>query len=101
MSGMMCSRYFTEWRRMSMAITRIVEASSSPGDTVLDFFSHSGTTLLAAEMSGRTCLTMDIDPIFCEITIRRLENFRLAGRTGWQNSNPFALETGQMGAERW
>jgi site-specific DNA-methyltransferase (adenine-specific) len=77
------------------AITRIVEASSSPGDTVLDFFSHSGTTLLAAEMSGRTCLTMDIDPIFCEITIRRIENFRRTGRTGWQNSNPFARELGQ------
>jgi site-specific DNA-methyltransferase (adenine-specific) len=78
------------------AIRRIVEASSSPGDTVLDFFSHSGTTLLAAEMSGRTCLTMDIDPIFCEITIRRIENFRRTGRTGWQNSNPFARELGQL-----
>jgi hypothetical protein len=42
---------------------------------------------------------LDIDPIFCEITIRRLENFRRAGRTGWQNSNPFALDTGQMGTE--
>ena len=77
------------------AITRIIEASSSPGDTVLDFFSHSGTTLLAAEMTGRKCLTMDIDPIFCEITIRRIENYRRNGRTGWQNSNPFARELGQ------
>jgi len=81
------------------AIRRIIEASSSEGDTVLDFFSHSGTTLLAAEMSGRRCLTIDIDPIFCEITIRRLENFRLTGRTGWQNSNPFARELGQIGGE--
>jgi len=78
------------------AITRIIEASSSPGDTVLDFFSHSGTTLLAAEMTGRKCLTMDIDPIFCEITIRRIEHFRQTGRTGWQNSNPFARELGQL-----
>jgi site-specific DNA-methyltransferase (adenine-specific) len=81
------------------AIARIIEASSSPGDTALDFFAHSGTTLLAAEMAGRRCLTMDIDPIFCEITIRRLENFRLAGRTGWQNSNPFAREMGQLGRQ--
>ncbi len=78
------------------AIKRIIEASSRPGDTTLDFFAHSGTTLLAAEMTGRRCLTMDIDPIFCEIAIRRLENFRLSGRTGWQNSNPFAPELGQM-----
>lgn len=80
------------------AIGRIIEASSMPADVVLDFFSHSGTTLLAAEMAGRVCLTMDIDPIFCEITIRRLEHFRQTGRTGWQNSNPFAFELGQLEA---
>jgi site-specific DNA-methyltransferase (adenine-specific) len=78
------------------AIARIIEASSTTGDTVLDFFAHAGTTLLAAEMAGRRCLTMDIDPLFCEITIRRLERFRQTGKTGWQNSNPFARELGQM-----
>ncbi len=74
------------------AITRIIEASSKNNDIVLDFFSHSGTTLLASEMTGRKCYTTDIDPIFCEISIRRLENFRLNKKTGWQNSNPFAEE---------
>jgi DNA modification methylase len=71
---------------------RIIRASSDPGDLILDFFAHSGSTLLSAEMLGRKCLTMDIDPVFCEIVIRRLENFRATGRTGWQNSNPFAAE---------
>lgn len=74
------------------AIRRIIDASSSPGDTILDFFAHSGTTLLAAEMAGRRCLTMDVDPIFCEVAIRRLENYRATGKTGWQNSNPFVKE---------
>ena len=74
------------------ALTRIIEASSTRGDVVLDFFAHSGTTLLAAEMTGRTCFTMDIDPIFCELTIRRLEHFRRTGRTGWQRDNPFTHE---------
>jgi DNA modification methylase len=78
------------------SIRRIIDASSRPGETVLDFFAHAGTTLLAAEMAGRRCLTMDIDPLFCEITIRRLEHFRRTGRTGWQNSNPFAAELGQL-----
>lgn len=78
------------------AVARILAASSAPGDTVLDFFAHAGTTLLAAEQTGRRCLTMDIDPLFCEITIRRLERFRQTGKTGWQNSNPFARELGQM-----
>mgnify|MGYP003344285524 CR=1 FL=1 len=74
------------------SIERIVRASSSRGDAVLDFFAHSGTTLLAAEMLGRRCFTMDIDPIFCEITLRRLERFRSTGKTGWQNGNPFERE---------
>ena len=33
-----------------------------------------------------------IDPVYCEITIRRLENYRKNGKTGWQNSNPFMNE---------
>ncbi|NLF07131.1 MAG: site-specific DNA-methyltransferase [Pirellulaceae bacterium] len=71
------------------SIERIIRASSVPGDVVVDFFSHSGTTLLAAEINRRRCFTMDIDPLFCEITIRRLEHFRRTGRVGWQNGNPF------------
>ena len=71
------------------AIERIVAASSQPGDTVIDFFAHSGTTLLACERLGRRCVTLDIDPIFAEITIRRLERYRATGRTGWQREEPF------------
>lgn len=76
------------------AIERIIEASSRQGDLVIDFFAHSGTTLLAAAIHKRQCYTMDIDPIFCEITIRRLERFRQCGKTGWQHSNPFESESG-------
>ena len=71
---------------------RIIRASSNPGHLILDFFAHSGSTLLSAEMLGRKCHTIDIDPVYCEIAIRRLENFRVTGRSGWQNSNPFAAE---------
>jgi site-specific DNA-methyltransferase (adenine-specific) len=71
------------------AIERIVAASSQPGDTVIDFFAHSGTTLLACERLGRRCLTLDVDPVFVEITIRRLEHYRATGRTGWQREEPF------------
>jgi site-specific DNA-methyltransferase (adenine-specific) len=71
---------------------RIIRASSNPGDLVLDFFAHSGSTLLSSEMLGRRCYTMDVDPVFCEIVIRRLEHFHATGKTGWQNSNPFAAE---------
>jgi site-specific DNA-methyltransferase (adenine-specific) len=57
---------------------------SAEDDIVLDFFSHSGTTLLAAERLKRPCFTTDIDPIYCEISIRRLEHWRNARKTGWQ-----------------
>lgn len=71
------------------AIERCIQASSRPGDAVLDLFSHSGTTLLASEKLGRTGLVCDIEPVFCEITIRRLEHFRKTGQPGWQNGNAF------------
>jgi site-specific DNA-methyltransferase (adenine-specific) len=71
------------------AIERIVDASSSPKDIVIDFFSHSGTTLVVCEKSNRRCFTADIDPVYCEVTIRRLERFRAHGLTGWQNGHPF------------
>jgi site-specific DNA-methyltransferase (adenine-specific) len=74
------------------SIDRIVRASSDEKDTIVDFFSHAGTTLLSAEMNRRRCFTMDIDPVFCEITIRRLEHFRDTGRLGWQNGHPFESE---------
>ncbi|HZW39308.1 MAG TPA: site-specific DNA-methyltransferase [Ignavibacteriaceae bacterium] len=74
------------------SIERIVRASSNEGDVITDLFSHSGTTLIAAERLNRKCFIIDIDPIYCEITLRRLENLRTSGRTGWQNGNPFAEE---------
>ena len=71
------------------SIERIVRASSNPDDLVVDFFAHSGTTLLVCEILKRKCFTIDIDPVYAEISIRRLEQFRATGRTGWQNGHPF------------
>jgi DNA modification methylase len=70
-------------------IDRIVRASSNAGQLVVDFFAHSGTTLLACEISQRRCFTIDTDPVFCEMAIRRLEHYRETGRLGWQNSHAF------------
>ncbi len=74
------------------SIERLIRASSQPDDLVVDFFCHAGTTLLAAEMLGRRCYTIDVAPIYCEIAVRRLERFRATGKTGWQNGNPFEKE---------
>lgn len=71
------------------AIKRIIEASSQKNDLVADFFSHSGVTLLAAEILERKCYAMEIDPVFAELSIRRIEHYRKSGKTGWQWNNPF------------
>ena len=71
------------------SVERILQASSQQDDFVLDLFAHSGTTLIACEQLGRRCLTSDLDPIFCEISIRRLEHLRATGKSGWQNGHPF------------
>lgn len=71
------------------AYERIVQTSSTEGALIADLFAHSGTTLIAAERLGRRCFTADLDPVFAELTIRRLEHFRSSGETGWQVENPF------------
>ena len=71
------------------AIERILRSASGEGSLVIDFFAHAGTTLIAGERLNRQVYTCDIDPVFAEITIRRLENFRETGKTGWQWRNPF------------
>ena len=73
-------------------IDRIIRASSSPGDLIIDYFAHSGTTLIAADLLGRKCYTLDVDPIYAEIAIRRLERMRATGKAGWQNGHPFEID---------
>ena len=41
------------------------------GDIVLDSFLGSGSTLIAAEMAGRICYGMEIEPLYVDTTIRR------------------------------
>lgn len=71
------------------AVERIMASSSAEGDAVLDPFAHSGTTLLAGERLGRRVYTFDVDPVWAEISIRRLERFRETGKTGYQCDSPF------------
>ncbi|HNQ50797.1 MAG TPA: site-specific DNA-methyltransferase [Candidatus Omnitrophota bacterium] len=84
------------------AIERLIVSGSAENEIVADFFAHSGTTLIAGERLKRKVYTFDIDPVFAEITIRRLENFRKTGKTGWQWNNPFPeLNTEFTAEQRW
>jgi DNA modification methylase len=56
-------------------VERVVENSSRPGDLVLDLFLGSGTTVIAAERTGRVCYGLEIDPDYCHIVVARREAF--------------------------
>ncbi len=53
-------------------IMKIIEASSNPGDIVLDAFCGSGTVALAAEKLKRKWICIDISPLAIETTLKRL-----------------------------
>ena len=49
---------------------------SHRGELVLDTFGGSGTTLIAAEKTGRTARLIELDPIYCDVIIRRWQKLR-------------------------
>lgn len=55
-------------------VAHLMENSSKVGDTVMDIFGGSGTTLIAAEQLGRTCYMMELDPHYCDVIIERWQN---------------------------
>lgn len=48
---------------------------SRRGDIVLDCFGGSGTTLIAAEKTGRRAYVMELDPVYVDVAINRFEKF--------------------------
>lgn len=50
-----------------------ISNSTKPGNSVLDPFGGSGTTLIACEQLGRTCYMMEIDPKYVQVIINRWE----------------------------
>jgi DNA modification methylase len=54
---------------------RAMQYSSRPGENVLDLFGGSGSTLIAAEHTGRKAFLMEIDPAYCDVIVQRWENF--------------------------
>ena len=49
--------------------------NSKPGEAVYDPFVGSGTTLIAAEMTGRKAFMLEIDPRYCDCVVERWQNF--------------------------
>jgi DNA modification methylase len=54
---------------------RAIEYSSRPGENVLDLFGGSGSTLIAAEKTGRRAHLMELDALYCDVIVKRWEEF--------------------------
>lgn len=52
----------------------LIKNSSKENDLILDLFGGSGSTLIAAEQTQRRCYTMELDPKYCDVIIKRWEN---------------------------
>ena len=55
--------------------SRAMEYSSRKGENVLDLFGGSGSTLIAAQQSGRRAFLMELDPLYCDVIVQRYEQF--------------------------
>ena len=59
-------------------LRRPILNNSAPGDAIYEPFSGSGTTIIAAEITGRRCSAMEIDPAYCDVAAQRWQE--LTGR---------------------
>jgi DNA modification methylase len=54
---------------------RAITNSTKQGDSVLDLFGGSGSTLIACEKIGRLARVMELDPKYCDVIVQRWEEF--------------------------
>jgi len=54
---------------------RPIANNSTPGDAVYEPFSGSGTTIIAAEMTGRACIAIELKPGYVDVAIDRWQRF--------------------------
>ena len=54
---------------------RCIKMHSDKGETVLEPFSGSGTTIIACEQTDRICYAMEREPVYCDLAVKRWEEF--------------------------
>jgi DNA modification methylase len=73
---------------------RPIENNSSPGQAVYEPFSGSGTTLIAAEMSGRACHAIELSPAYVDVAVLRWQAFTGLEATLEATGETFATTSG-------
>lgn len=68
-----------------------IENGSDVGQIVLDLFLGSGSTLMAAERTGRRCYGMEVEPKYCDVIVKRWQDFTGRTATYADTGQPVAL----------
>jgi len=71
-----------------------LQYSSRPGENVLDLFGGSGSTLIAAQQTGRQAFLMELDPPYCDVIIKRWERF--TGQSGRCDAADVSAEAAEV-----
>ena len=69
---------------------RAVENSSDVNGIVLDLFGGSGSTLIACEKTARDCRMMELDPKYCDVIVKRWQEFTGKSAVHEQSEQTFA-----------
>ena len=69
---------------------RPIANNSSPGQAVYEPFSGSGTTIIAAETTGRVCHAVELSPAYVDVAVQRWQAFTGKAATLEANGEPFA-----------
>lgn len=66
----------------------MIQNSTRHGETVLDNFGGSGSTLIACEQTGRKCRMLELDPKYCDVIRKRWAEFKFGEGCDWENKAP-------------
>ena len=67
-----------------------IQNSSKGHDVVLDLFGGSGTTMIACEKTGRQARLMELDPKYCDVIVKRWQDFTGKQAIHAETGQPFA-----------
>jgi DNA modification methylase len=78
----------------------LIGNSCRVGKVVLDLFAGSGTTLIAAEQTGRQTRLLELDPAYCDVVVERWERFTGRKAERLPHASPTLAGVGDEAAER-
>ncbi|WP_182179453.1 site-specific DNA-methyltransferase [Methylobacterium radiotolerans] len=77
---------------------RPIENNSSPGQAVYEPFCGSGTTIIAAEMTGRACHAIELNPVYVDVAVLRWQAFTGQEATLAETGETFARVKARLGS---